>query len=473
MKISYSPIHTSHMVGHRRQKYLLYIGLILIILVVLILYYFGANRELENLTVLGGSVSENLPAEISAIEPYDNSVKFDSQWLKKNCLQGFNVTEEVGNIGKLVDAWKNAPRRDCRDLFETFKDVYLVQDRSAPLVIPDTFAPKVLKWLGGKQELLKEATLQPITSVENLYTQESTVFNPLRAKRPGAGGGATEETKKYLAELIQSSAKECDFCTYKVNTAKDPFESVESKYSLSVSNTFKVEKFHSLIIWRRHNPLEINEEELLDAMETAQKWFHRAHQYDEQYTIPHIYLDILPRASASQVHPHFHVALARDHYYARWAHFQVSAMKYSANHDGENYFSTLNRIHSALGLSVQHGNASVIASVTPAAPYEIYLFSKTPCKDLFQLLYYSITALRDDMELYAMSAGMVFPKLGPLTDQSDLPAIIRLVYRGPAEARRADIDSLMLFGTVNVNVDPYTVIKSIKQSIAKRRTKPG
>ena len=66
------------MVGHRRQKYLLYIGLILIILVVLILYYFGANRELENLTVLGGSNSENLPAEISAIEPYDNSVKFDS-----------------------------------------------------------------------------------------------------------------------------------------------------------------------------------------------------------------------------------------------------------------------------------------------------------------------------------------------------------------------------------------------------------
>ena len=37
---------------------------------------------------------------------------------------------------------------------------------------------------------------QLITSVDNLYTQESTVFNPLRAKRPGAGGGATADTKK-------------------------------------------------------------------------------------------------------------------------------------------------------------------------------------------------------------------------------------------------------------------------------------
>lgn len=39
-------------------------------------------------------------------------------------------------------------------------------------------------------------TFQHITSVDNKYTQESTVFNPLRGKRPGAGGGASEETKK-------------------------------------------------------------------------------------------------------------------------------------------------------------------------------------------------------------------------------------------------------------------------------------
>lgn len=42
--------------------------------------------------------------------------------------------------------------------------------------------------------------------------------------------------------------------------------------------------------------------------------FRQAHLYDQQYTVPHIYWDTLPRASASQVHPHFHVVLA-DHYY--------------------------------------------------------------------------------------------------------------------------------------------------------------
>jgi len=97
------------------------------------------------------------------------------------------------------------------------------------------------------------------------------------------------------------------------------------------------------------------------------------------------------------------------------------------------------------------------------------LFSKEPSKDLFQLLFYCVAALRDDMELYAISAGMVFPKLIPSADGSDLPTIIRLVYRGPAEAMRADIDSLQLFGTVNVNIDPYLVISNIKKSVAKRR----
>ena len=96
MEISYSPIHTSHMVGHRRQKYLLYIGLILVILVVLILYYFGASREPENLTVLGGSGSKNLPAEISAIEPYDNSVKFDSVGITWLMWLNFRIPRNFG-----------------------------------------------------------------------------------------------------------------------------------------------------------------------------------------------------------------------------------------------------------------------------------------------------------------------------------------------------------------------------------------
>ncbi|KAJ7354867.1 hypothetical protein OS493_029422 [Desmophyllum pertusum] len=247
-------------------------GFTILVLMTLFYYYFvsgGKASELSlNRLILSSTTSKvrsaihklgkDAPLDIS-LQAYDSSVKFDSVWFKKNCLATVTQSEGIGNIGIFVDVWKRALGTNCRDLYKTFSDIYLVRDRTAPVTIPDTFAPKVLKWLGGKKELLKEASLQHITSVENIYTQESTVFNPLRAKRPGAGGGATEETKKFVKELLVSSAKDCDFCNYKTMTAQDPFGRVESKYSVSVSNTFKVEKFHGLILWKQHNPLEINE----------------------------------------------------------------------------------------------------------------------------------------------------------------------------------------------------------------------
>lgn len=106
--------------------------------------------------------------------------------------------------------------------------------------------------------------------------------------------------------------------------------------------------------------------------------------------------------------------------------------------------------------------------MTPTASHEIVLLSEKPSRDLYLLFYACITALRDDMELYALSTGMVLPKLIPSPDGGDLPAIIRIVYRGAAESTRADIDSFQLFGTVNVNVDPYMTIRHIRKSVARQ-----
>lgn len=470
----------SFMVGHKKQKSIL-VAAVLIAVFLIALYFNSRPKPFKPFTALIVSTThaqsntaghESLDKDNLKYQVYNNSVQFDHLWFNNNCLETSTLNTGIENINSVVDTWKNSLGTNCRDLYMKFSDIYIVRSRSAPVVIPETFAPKVLKWLGGKKKLLEEASLQLITSVDNLYTQESTVFNPLRAKRPGAGGGATADTKKYVAEIVQATINDCDFCQYKTNTAQDPFGRVESQYTVSVSNTFKVEKFHSLVLWKHHNPLDIKEHELLDGMETAQKWFRMAHAWDKKYTIPHIYWDTLPRASASQVHPHFHVTLARDHYYAKWNHLYVAAKKYAEDHNGENYFSTLTKIYSALGLAVRYGNATVLAYLTPTASHEIMLISKRPCKDLFHLLYDCLTAFRDDMELYALSAGMVFPKFNPSPDGSDLPTIIRLVYRGAAEGTRADIDSLQLFGTTNVNVDPYVIISHIKKSVERRRARP-
>lgn len=473
--------NSSFMVGYRRQKYCLVFA-VSVVAVGLVLYSYSRSKTsgaFKPLALIFASTRRQRIAGLQLVKDgnrlenhdFENSVRFNRMWLHNNCIGIWSQTGGIENIAELVEAWKNSHGANCRDLFMKFSDVYLVRSRHAPVVFPESFAPKVLKWLGGSIKLLEGARLQLITSIDNLYTQESTVFNPVRAKRPGAGGRATAETKKYLAELLKTTARECDFCRYQNYTAQDPFGRVESSYTVTVSNTFKVEKFHGLVLWKHHNPLDIKEHELLDAMETARLWFRQAHSWDKKYTVPHIYWDTLPRASASQIHPHFHVTLARDHYYAKWNRLHAAAKQYAADHKGENYFSALIKIHSALGLAVQFGSATVVAYLTPTASHEIMLISEKPSKDLYLLLFDCFTTFRDDMELYAISAGMVFPKLIPSADGSDLPAIIRIVYRGAAESMRADIDSLQLFGTVNVNVDPYMIIRHIRRSVERRRAR--
>ncbi|XP_068713764.1 uncharacterized protein [Montipora foliosa] len=465
------------LICHRRQKIFVYTVLSAVTFATIIVLLYCLPKSLNPLKpfsllfarVPRSSKLVNEHDKQKRYRDYDNSVVFDHIWLSYSCVGTLNQIGGIENIFEVVEAWESSLRTDCRDLYMKFRDIYLVRTRRAPVVIPESFVPKVLRWLGGNKKLLEGTTSQLITSIDNLYTQESTIFNPVRSKRPGAGGRATLETRQYLSEILQATAKDCDFCQYKNNTAQDPFGRIDSRFTVTVSNTFKVEKFHSLVLWKHHNPLVISEYELLDAMETAERWFLRAHAWDTKYTIPHVFWDTLPRASTSQIHPHLHVTLARDQYYARWNHLYFAAKKYAEDHNGENYFSALTEIHSALGLAVHYGSASVLAYLTPTASHEIMLLSKTLSKDLSVLLYACITALRDNMELYALSSGMVFPKLVPSPDGSDLPAIIRIVYRGAAESNRADIDSFQLFGTVNVNVDPYMIIRSIRKSVASRK----
>lgn len=73
------------------------------------------------------------------------------------------------------------------------------------------------------------------------------------------------------------------------------------------------------------------------------------------------------------------------------------------------------------------------------------------------------------MDQYALSFGYVFPKLDADSRNGDeLPMIARIVSRGSPDLARSDISSFDLFGTPNVNKDPFVVIKSIQNSLTNK-----
>jgi hypothetical protein len=66
-----------------------------------------------------------------------------------------------------------------------------------------------------------------------------------------------------------------------------------------------------LIISREHDPLQLKEEHFVDMVRTAGLWFQRAYGAAPHFSYPHLMWDLLPKASASQLHPHAQVCTAR------------------------------------------------------------------------------------------------------------------------------------------------------------------
>ena len=62
----------------------------------------------------------------------------------------------------------------------------------------------------------------------------------------------------------------------------------------------------------------------------------------------------------------------------------------------------------------------------------------------------------------------MFPKLGSEPGNGvELPMLCRLLSRGAADLPRSDVSSFDLFGTGNVNKDPFELIAKIKKSFEK------
>eukprot|EP01135_Chromosphaera_perkinsii_P006518 Nk52_evm8s533 gene=Nk52_evmTU8s533 len=508
------------------------------------------------------------------------------------CLQSlFKDKIDIGNIASVSVKWVECEEDRIRKKLPLYPDLtrkdnlgslsrspfpisdsalfarvlYSSNTRTGGLQIPEEFSGKVKGWLGGNEELYKAVLKQSTTSVFNRMTMENTVFNPLRGKRPGAnsGAGGREEEQKYVDKLVDSVRESCDFCKATTMTAADLFgrvgeasssgkqkeEMKHHPHAMSASNVFKYDAWHGLILFREHSPQQWSEEAFVDWMDTALDWFSTARHFQQldenlradtaskkgwggMFRYPHLMWDVLPKASASQIHPHGQVSLTPDRYYGLGEMFrgtmrsfarmdlqglvqehleagagsdssnlsydQDSFPAYDANKAGininkgniaslnvpskeengrrkrilPNYFTALVRVHSLLGLSYQHGDAVVLAYITPKKEMELMCLCATASSLHFKtLLHHVLRSLLDDLGLYSFSLAMFFPEMideGEEGGDVVLPAVARVVDRGVPSSPRSDISAMELFGASNVNADPFELMRKLKPVLDKR-----
>lgn len=489
--------------------------------------------------------------------------------------------DNIGELPLMLEWLSNSPH--CWHKADLFNRMFTVSQRSGKLQLPKTFEDKVIGWLGGPDNpaklTLENVHQQTVTSVFNRFTHENTIFNPLRGMRPGANSG--KDTENYLNNLVNESSHECDFCRPLSSTAGDVFEyddtvhgnssgkdvkalqqhqyqskkkssksksknqkielygdvnnndddgalfevgKLTSKHAITASNVFKYDAHHALTIFKRHDPLSISREEFIDAMKLSLKWFRVVHEQDKSFKFPHMMWDLLPKASASQVHPHMQISITNDQYYGSAEHMYQAMKDYNnVNKNNDNrgtYFEDLISIYEVLGLLIndfndddvhddargsrnsndsanseaksdykfknkhnfcRRGNKIVaFANITPKKEKEMIVIGGTNDddnhNDFFDALYKTLAAMRNEMDVISYSLAIFFPEMeeskannSHKCNAQKLPIIARIIDRGVPDSPRSDISAMELFGASNVNADPFIVAKSVKKGIKRKK----
>ena len=354
--------------------------------------------------------------------------------------------------------------------YNLLKRIYRFDFGIGEQVIPNSFKTKVFNYFGhrdatGKvvdsaEEVFSRIQEQKIIKIHNKWTGEGTLFNSLRADRPGIRDKDKEKEKKHIYQLIEESGKECDFCHPEKYTPEDVFGRIHGKHSITAANLAKYDVWSSLVVFNNHNPLEFSFEEFSDYLKTGFAWFQAVNRHSPLFRFPFFIWNCLPRAGASQIHGHCQILMSKEPY-AKVEILQKASQKYEIE-TGDDYFQDIYAAHNLLGLSGSQGDVHFFATITPVKEKEVVIISsKNPSKDndTKETIFKILRCFIDMMGVYSFNLSISCP---PIDDEKKYPYLIRLVDRGSLMKSTADMGGMELYGSSVVADDPYKVVEVLK-----------
>lgn len=437
-------------------------------LIYLLFRYFAVSQAVPVVSV---SPLRVLREEYTIWPAFISKLPHIPEWYTNECFDG-RTSEDLEEIfGSLIPTWAESLHLDCQEAYALFLEMFEVHQRvSGPLEMPKAFAKKVQAWLGGDEAFKEKIDKQAIIHVFHPLVAEHVVYNPVRAQRPMPS--QEKDIFQWVDERVIKTEGNCDFCRHSSYTASDKFGRHETKDTVRVSNTFKMDVHHSMVVPSHvHHPLHLPLPLLMHLFEEATQWFFDVSQQEPHYIYPNIAWDTLFHAGASQVHPHIHMMLAPDHYYGSMEGLRAAAQTYFRV-TGRNYFNSLVSIHGALGLAVEYGDAVALANLVGKGDLEVMILSDIPSKDFFSLIYFAVQAFHDTFKQPCKSLAGAWPALGMSRNASlgRLPAIARMVSRGDCTSLRADFSTFEIFQAVFKPHNPWQLATAIRKSIEKYDT---
>lgn len=351
-----------------------------------------------------------------------------------------------------LDALVAALPGDERARFERIFQLIVTTGRTVP--------PKTMHdWLAEHFGSVDDVRRQRIVRVTNRVVGEGAIFNELRARRPLEAPGEGGE----LEETLGNSAGG-PFCHPREGTPADVFGRVTGEHCVTASNVAKYDGWHAVVIFETHHPLHFNFEQLCDYVDTAQRWARTAHAADPEACYPFFLWNCLWRSGASILHGHAQVTLTRGSHYARVDAWRRAALAYRAEH-GADYFADLLAVHRALGLAVEQGSATLLASLTPFKEKEIHVLGPALDEDLKAALYLAMRTAIDRLGITSFNLGLYQPPLGPTPENwHGFPFIFRFLDRGSLQHKTSDLGAMEIFSQSVVATDPFRLAAALAQA---------
>jgi hypothetical protein len=328
---------------------------------------------------------------------------------------------------------------------EVWDRIYAISRGDGELILPEA--------LRRQGEKYTPFIRQKIIRVTNRFTNESTLFNELRSRRP-----LNTEVNKEISFQELPVDRNCPFCNPLEQTPSDLFGRVEGRYCLTASNLAKYDALHALIIFREHDPFVTSEEPIRDFLEVARTWCMRAHQQNPRARYPFFLWNCLWRAGASVVHGHAQVLLAVEPYRSvrEWLYLREAYQE----RFGSPYEKDLFDLYQILGLGRSYREGEILAYLTPVKEKEVVILS--PAVEHLPPLISRVLSIYRRMGVHSFNLAILQPPLGVLG-----PVMARLVDRGDLLVRSSDIGGMELYGgTAVVSGDPFRLADALAEGVS-------
>ncbi|CAF3857080.1 unnamed protein product [Rotaria sordida] len=447
-----------------RRDRLTYVFLIIIFCITILFYQYHYASNQSSQTVQ--SISKIIKNEKFRIL----SNEYSTIWFQEHCFQIKDSHKlVVDNIPKYLNKARLSTNQICQDFVKKFDALFRLEEIHGSLKLSSIYLKKINQYFNNDATLVEQIKNQRIIKIYNRHTHEEMLYNYMRSQRPQTKSEQSAES--YTSKLMEESKKNCDFCgkNYLNSTAEDSFGRLERTLSYTAANTFKYDRWHTLIVSRNHDTLHLTEDEIGDMFELAKEWFHKANSIEPTYTCPEMIWDAMPKSGASQMHTHLQVSLGFDIYYGNIERIRQGARFYAQINNGRNYFNDYLYIHQALGLTIPIGNVYIIAHLTPIKDLEVMIIGEKLEKYFYKALHLIFRTFVDDLNEYSFSFGMHLPPMNESTSNGhELPVSCRLVFRNPVTNLRADMNGLDLYTSSVIGKDRYVLYQQLKEGVTKR-----